>query len=685
MADWSRLTRFLQDSDAARVELSFARIESILGSELPASSRYPAFWSNSSFYAAAWKGAGYETTRRGVLSARMAFVRVRSTPATTPSAAPTEGVAPGRGRSVGDVILIGCVKTKAEHPALARDLYRSALFDRRRCYAEAAGQPWFILSAEHGLLEPTVVIEPYDVYLAHEASEYRTAWGEWVAAKLQRRLGDLHGRRVEVHAGAAYVEAIQEPLRRRGAQVLNPLAGLRQGEQLAWYTHEPGDPPAAPADLMADIGELLLADLVILDGPHPTGSFRIRWPETTEEFDRGWDVTVETGGKRYRVRHGLGTRQVYGASRRHSVTFIDGWAAAEAAGEDDFEDSRHLISALKAPDGTLVRPGDPIPPPYRTFPLTSQTDHITGPYSRTAVAVRLHEDDLTSWVGYGLARLTVKRATEPAAADATSRVPAEQPVQAPTSTTREAVVQALLAYGDRQATAKPGKPTFTPHPAANELVLTDPFAFLLAVIFDQGIPAERAWRAPYDLSQRLGHLDPHRMTTDPDAVRDAVGQPPVLHRYREKMPSWLLAAAGIVTDHYDGHAERIWNDEPSARELQQRLDRLPGIGQKKAAMAVEILERDLDVPIRDLHGSDIAYDVHVRRVFLRTRLADYDDLDHMVQVARQANPDRPGAIDFPAWLVGRQWCHAGLPDCPSCVLRDACPQDVSRANTVRGA
>ena len=55
--------------------------------------------------------------------------------------------------------------------------------------------------------------------------------------------------------------------------------------------------------------------------------------------------------------------------------------------------------------------------------------------------------------------------------------------------------------------------------------------------------------------------------------------------------------------------------------LHNRLDAFDGIGQKKAAMAVEILERDLRVSIKDLQGSDIAYDVHLRRVFLRTGLA----------------------------------------------------------------
>jgi hypothetical protein len=38
--------------------------------------------------------------------------------------------------------------------------------------------------------------------------------------------------------------------------------------------------------------------------------------------------------------------------------------------------------------------------------------------------------------------------------------------------------------------------------------------------------------------------------------------------------------------------------------------RFPESVRRKAAMAVEILERDLGVAIGDMHGSDIAYDVH---------------------------------------------------------------------------
>ena len=683
VADWSGLTRRLESSGAGWLELPFAEIERLIGGRLPPSSQYPAFWSNSSSYAKAWKRAGYESTRRGVPTGYMGFVRTRTLAAAPTTVVPTPR--PGQsGRATGEIILVGCVKTKAPEASPARDLYLSPLFERRRRYAESSGRPWYILSAEHGLLDPGSIIEPYDVYLADQAADYRQAWGEWVAAKLTRVRGSIDGLVIEVHAGTAYVDAIEEPLRRRGAVLLTPLAGLRRGEQLAWYDR-PGEETRSQKQVAPSVtsDERQSQDLVILEGPHEIGSFTFQWPTGAEDFDHGWDLTVEAAGRRYQVRYGLGARQVYGKLRRHSVTFVDNWAAAEGVAPDDYETSGCLISPLKNHAGRLIRPGEQVPASYDGFPLVSHAEQIVAPYSRDALAVRLHWDDITSWVGYALARLSVRRA------DATrpSQMPATppRPIEPRTSALSTAVVHALLDYGHAQAPATVGQVTFTPHPEANALIMDNPFAFLLAVIFDQGIPAERAWRAPYDLMRRLGHLDPARMLADPEGVRTAVAQPPVLHRYREKLPGWLVAAARIVLHDYAGDAARIWNDHPTARQLQQRLDRFPGIGQKKAAMAVEILDRDLGVSIRELDGSDIAYDVHVRRVFLRTGLAEYDDLDHMIDVARRAHPERPGAIDMPAWLIGRQWCHAGLPDCPACVLNDVCPKDIDRANAVRGA
>jgi hypothetical protein len=63
-----------------------------------------------------------------------------------------------------------------------------------------------------------------------------------------------------------------------------------------------------------------------------------------------------------------------------------------------------------------------------------------------------------------------------------------------------------------------GTVRFTPNDAANALIHADPFAFLVAVIADQGVVAERAWALPQLLEERLGHFDPGRVATEPDSV-----------------------------------------------------------------------------------------------------------------------------------------------------------------------
>ena len=44
----------------------------------------------------------------------------------------------------------------------AKDLYISDWFVKARAHVEQAGNEWFILSAEHGLVHPENVIAPYE-------------------------------------------------------------------------------------------------------------------------------------------------------------------------------------------------------------------------------------------------------------------------------------------------------------------------------------------------------------------------------------------------------------------------------------------------------------------------------------------------------------------------------------------
>jgi uncharacterized HhH-GPD family protein len=414
----------------------------------------------------------------------------------------------------------------------------------------------------------------------------------------------------------------------------------------------------------------------------PAGAFEWFWPSRNiENFERSWCGHVAVDRVAFEFRHALGHRHVYGRSRAHGVTWLTGVPMVEGVEADDYGSSRALLSLLKRPDRQHARTDADVPSHYDGFLIVDHRRELSAPRSPRSLAVKIAEDNVAAWATHAAVRAALL-----------SRLPRLQKQNRPpgqavigevlpenTQVDRNKIVEALLAYGRRQDRPfSEAKFAPTPDPTANDFVTQNPLAFLFAVIADQGITAERAWRVPYDLRRRLGQFDLNYIVSNPVAIENAVKGPPALHRFPQKYARWIVAAAERVLDQYGGDAGRIWNGNLTARQVHERLDVFRGIGQKKAAMAVEILERDLRVPISEMQGSDVAYDVHVRRVFLRTGLAKRDDLDHIVAVARMLRPERPGELDQPAWLIGRQWCHAGTPDCAGCPLTIVCPKVIYR-------
>jgi hypothetical protein len=125
---------------------------------------------------------------------------------------------------------------------MARDLYQSDLFRKSRAYVEARGGRWFILSAAHGLLEPTATIEWYDRQLGDMTTFARQQWGWRVRSALAA--AGVTERPITVLAGRLYREAIGLG----PSEIVAPLAGLAIGQQLAWLkANAPGGPNQAQA------------------------------------------------------------------------------------------------------------------------------------------------------------------------------------------------------------------------------------------------------------------------------------------------------------------------------------------------------------------------------------------------------------------------------------------------------
>lgn len=216
---------------------------------------------------------------------------------------------------------------------------------------------------------------------------------------------------------------------------------------------------------------------------------------------------------------------------------------------------------------------------------------------------------------------------------------------------------------------------------ANDLILADAFAFLLAVIYDQGQRAESAWRYPYILQGRLGHLSPREIADMRLIDLDNLFAEYPRLRYWRMGSARTLRAAEMVCSRYGGDASNIWlRGQPTPREIHARLEEFDGIAQKKASMAANILIRDLGhvkVPTESLAEIDVSYDRHVRRVFLRAGLTKVDEEDAMVEAARRLSPDYPGALDFPAWVIGREYCANTSPKCEQCPIYGECARLLS--------
>ena len=240
MSKYDRLREYLERA-GDRVDLDFETLDELVGGLPESARRHAAWWANGATARSqglAWVAAGYRA-RPNLTAERVVFERAaprtrvpRTTSAKESRSDPMQRV------GVPDVVLVSCSKLKLEHPAPAKELYVSPLFRAGRAAAEATGQPWFILSAEHGLVDPDQLLEPYDFRLSDQTQAYKSAWGAWVVEKLQARLGEIRGKTVEIHAGASYVDPIRPQLESAGAEVEEPAHGLSMGKRLQHYALE---------------------------------------------------------------------------------------------------------------------------------------------------------------------------------------------------------------------------------------------------------------------------------------------------------------------------------------------------------------------------------------------------------------------------------------------------------------
>ncbi len=133
--------------------------------------------------------------------------------------------------------------------------------------------------------------------------------------------------------------------------------------------------------------------------------------------------------------------------------------------------------------------------------------------------------------------------------------------------------------------------------AANELLVTDPFALIVGMLFDQQVAIEWAFYAPFRLRQRLGdRFTPGAIAAmDPDELVAVSVAKPAVHRYPAAMARRLQALAQDLVAHHDGDTASLWRDVDDGATLHGRLATLPGFGDEKVRIFVALLGKRFGV------------------------------------------------------------------------------------------
>lgn len=360
MADWSKLRTALGGAGDVK-RFTWAELDSLVGG-LPASATvHRAWWSGDRPHVNAWRSAGYATTEL-TLGREVTFVRSGTRVAASKDSAAVGVTRADRDAAASSLLLVACVKAKAAAPAAARDLYVSPLFRKERDYAERSGVPWFILSAEHGLVAPDEWLAPYERYLPDTPRSFRSAWGQWVAERLELLAGALRGRTIEIHAGSAYVDAVRGPLEGKGAFLLEPLAGLTMGERLAWYgaqLEQQEDTPAAVNTSAHASTDVFCAQLGESASALQPGEFLAQDPATLKspglyswwvdqvgaiELSAGLGVHLDRG----LIYAGLAGATRWPSGRRSSNTLWSRISGMHLGGRHEFSTFRRTLGAIIA-------------------------------------------------------------------------------------------------------------------------------------------------------------------------------------------------------------------------------------------------------------------------------------------------------------------------------------------------
>ena len=132
--------------------------------------------------------------------------------------------------------------------------------------------------------------------------------------------------------------------------------------------------------------------------------------------------------------------------------------------------------------------------------------------------------------------------------------------------------------------------------AADKLLNSNGTALLIGMLLDQQVPMEWAFKGPATIKERLGHLDPKKISLiDVEDFVSMCCEKPAIHRFPASMSRRIHELCCIIARDYKNKGENMWAGVTDAALLTERLRVLPGFGEEKAQIFIALLGKRMGV------------------------------------------------------------------------------------------
>ncbi|HUL62364.1 MAG TPA: endonuclease III [Methanocella sp.] len=193
------------------------------------------------------------------------------------------------------------------------------------------------------------------------------------------------------------------------------------------------------------------------------------------------------------------------------------------------------------------------------------------------------------------------------------------------------------------------------------LKLQDPYISLIVTILTQNKTADSARRTFYRLQHRYQGIDVHKM-----AAADRGELEELIRTSGPYKADFIVRCSREIIERYGGSLE--WMRAAPTREAREALLGLYGVGPKTADCVL----------LFSLGHSVVPVDTHICRVSERTGLSmatgDTEAAKRRVKEDLEQRCRIPGMAHLLIINLGRDYCHAALPEHHCCPVDDLCPK-----------